>query len=882
DKGAPRGLRYQRFDGRPGIGLGEFPETPDHQEIRTESAAARNQGNEFADRLFGWISPPMDGEYHLLLSCDDEGALLASPDADSAHAVRVAHVPAWVEFGRIDKYPSQRSIPLSWRSDQPIYVEAQRKEGGINDHLIVGWVRPDGLVQAPIPGAFLSPALPAADFAARFAQFSQLADQALHVIATASMDDAEFASPADWQDSLRQAAMAWQVAANQLLDLQSAADVAVAESENAAVREAIRQVGDMRRIDIARRLLDAPGSGLLHGLRLLGEPDLFDFGEPPQNLTDLSELPQPTLRSTRLASAVQDVLSRYGDEPLAAMVLLTDGNSNAGKPLANVRTILEERNVALLALGIGATESPPDIAVSRVLAPRTAFSGDIVDLNITLHRHGYEDRAISVSVSESGRVLSEVTVPPGNESVTAVDLSFAESASGFRHYRVAAELMAGEVVLDNNRRGVSINVLTDPIKVLLVDEFPRWESRYLADMLERDKRVQVDIVFADMLGEGTLSAGGVYPENVAALFRYDLIVLGDIDPKRLSLPQVSDLHSFVVHRGGTLVLMAGDAHMPTDWELTPLAAIMPVSTNETDAKLSFDRRGVAQATPALQEAFASDELLQIGRSSAASARLWGALPGFDWVRPGVTPAANAETLARTTRGDPLLLYANAGLGKVLYLGSDSFWRWRYRARATFHRRLWSQILLWSVRGRTAGTNPFVKVITDRAEYSPDEPITVKARIFDRDQRPLEGGTVSAEVFDANGGLVRNLRFVPLESSGGEYRARIAGLPRGEFRIVPRVLELQDISLDVDYRFRVSDLPTNELVDLAQNETVLRRFGDAYATVTNASSLLKSIPNVAVTEEYREDFELWDTVYFLLLIVALLGAEWQLRKLASLL
>jgi hypothetical protein len=578
---------------------------------------------------------------------------------------------------------------------------------------------------------------------------------------------------------------------------------------------------------------------------------------------------------------VQDVLSRYGDEPVAALLLLTDGNSNAGKPLANARTILEERKIPLLALGIGAAQPPSDIAISRVLAPRTAFSGDIVDLDVTLHRHGYEDRPISLNVRERGRVLSEVTVPPGDESILTVDLAFAESASGFRHYRVAAELMPGEIVPDNNRRGVSINVLTDPIKVLLVDEFPRWESRYLADMLERDKRVGVDVVFGDTLGEGTLSSGGVYPEEVAGLFRYDLIVLGDIDPKRLTLSQVSDLHSFVVHRGGTLVLMAGAEHMPADWGLTPLGAIMPVSTSPTDAQLGFDRRGIAQAQPALQEAFAGDELLQIGRSSSASARLWGALPGLDWVRPGVTPAANAETLARTTRGDPLLLYANAGLGKVLYLGSDSFWRWRYRARATFHRRLWSQILLWSVRGRTAGANPFVKIITDRAEYSPDEPITVKARVFDRDQRPLEGGTVSAEVFDAEGGLVRNLRFVALDGSGGEYRARVSGLPRGEFRIVPRILELADILLDVDYRFRVSDLPTNELIDLAQNETALRRFGDAYASVTDASQLLKAIPNVAVTEEYREDFELWDTIYFLLLIVILLGAEWQLRKVVSL-
>ena len=882
DSQAAVGANYSRFDGIAGLDLVPLPERPaDHVATLTEFAAPRNQGDEYADRLTAWITPPMDGTYHLILSCDDEGALFASPNADPAHAARVAHVPDWTEFGRLDKYESQRSQPQLWRRDQPIYVEARRKEGQINDHLIVAWQRPDGLIQAPIPGAFLSPEPPLANFASHYLQFADLANQAVSTLAEAGADDAEFANPAAWLASIRQAQGAWQVAADRLASLQQQADAALAEVDDPAVREAKRKVADLRRIDIARRLLDAKETGLLKHLRQLGEPDLFDFGEPPQTLTDPSELPHPTLRSTRLGSVVQDVLSRYGEEPLAALLLVTDGNSNAGKPLAEIRTILEERKVPLLALGVGALDPPPDIAISRVLAPRTAFSGDIVDLNVTLHRHGYTDRPITLSVKERGRVLSEITVPPGDESILTLDLSFAESASGYRHYRVMAELQPGEIVLDNNRRSVSINVLTDPIKVLLVDEFPRWESRYLADMLERDKRVRVDIVFADLLGEGGLSSGGIYPEEVAGLFRYDLIIMGDIDPRRLNLSQVSDLHSFVINRGGTLVLLAGPNHMPADWELTPLGTIIPVSSSATDAKLGFDRRGIAEATPTLQEAFAGDELLQIGRSSAASARLWGTLAGMDWVRAGVTPAANAETLARTSRGDPLLLYANAGLGKVLYLGSDSFWRWRERARATFHRRLWSQILLWSVRGRTAGANPFVKIITDRADYAPEEPITVKARVFDRDQRPLEDGTVSAEIFDAEGGLVRNLRFVPLDSSGGEYRARIAGLPRGEYRIMPRVLELQDITLDVDYRFRVSDLPTNELVDLAQNATALQRFGDAYAGVTDAASLLEAVPKVAITEEYREDIELWDTIYFLLLIVILLGAEWQFRKVASL-
>ena len=38
-----------------------------------------------------------------------------------------------------------------------------------------------------------------------------------------------------------------------------------------------------------------------------------------------------------------------------------------------------------------------------------------------------------------------------------------------------------------------------------------------------------------------------------------------------------------------------------------------------------------------------------------------------------------ELVSTTPQNWPVMLTANPGSGKVLYLGSDSFWRWRYRA-----------------------------------------------------------------------------------------------------------------------------------------------------------------------------------------------------------
>jgi len=89
-----------------------------------------------------------------------------------------------------------------------------------------------------------------------------------------------------------------------------------------------------------------------------------------------------------------------------------------------------------------------------------------------------------------------------------------------------------------------------------------------------------------------------------------------------------------------------------------------------------------------------DDILQIGGTPEISQELWENLPAMNWVGKGVQASHAADvlvsaqytggretgdaSLAAETEEQPVVVKAYAGLGKVLYLGSDSFWRWRYR------------------------------------------------------------------------------------------------------------------------------------------------------------------------------------------------------------
>ena len=57
--------------------------------------------------------------------------------------------------------------------------------------------------------------------------------------------------------------------------------------------------------------------------------------------------------------------------------------------------------------------------------------------------------------------------------------------------------MPNEVVKENNFQTFRVSVKDDKLHVLLVEDQPRWEDRYLANYLKRDNRVQLQQVLLE-------------------------------------------------------------------------------------------------------------------------------------------------------------------------------------------------------------------------------------------------------------------------------------------------------------------------------------------------------------------------------------------------
>ncbi len=114
----------------------------------------RNWADAYGTRLRGYVLAPQTGAYTFFLCTDDDGKLFISTDENPANKVEIGDRQQAISYA--DWNAATKSPPVNLVKGRRYYIEALHKEGGGNDHLLVGWQLPDGTMERPIPGPRLS------------------------------------------------------------------------------------------------------------------------------------------------------------------------------------------------------------------------------------------------------------------------------------------------------------------------------------------------------------------------------------------------------------------------------------------------------------------------------------------------------------------------------------------------------------------------------------------------------------------------------------------------------------------------------------------------------------------------------------------------------
>ncbi|QCR22818.1 PA14 domain-containing protein [Pontibacter sp. SGAir0037] len=119
--------------------------------------APTNVGDNYGQRIRGYVTAPTTGDYIFWIAADDMAELYLSSSEDPAKKKRIAHASDWTNSREWTKHAGQQSAKIRLEAGKRYYIEAVHLERGGGDNLAVGWQLPNGAQERPIAGNRLSP-----------------------------------------------------------------------------------------------------------------------------------------------------------------------------------------------------------------------------------------------------------------------------------------------------------------------------------------------------------------------------------------------------------------------------------------------------------------------------------------------------------------------------------------------------------------------------------------------------------------------------------------------------------------------------------------------------------------------------------------------------
>ena len=177
----------------------------------------------------------------------------------------------------------------------------------------------------------------------------------------------------------------------------------------------------------------------------------------------------------------------------------------------------------------------------------------------------------------------------------------------------------------------------DKIRVLLVQGYPSYEFRFLKSLLERDRTIELKTYLQDAdpdYVEQDKSALRSFPVDREDLLGYDVIIIGDVDPRLLPRSVWQNLRAFVAEKGGGAAFIAGPRFLPWMYQDNQdIAAILPIELSDLPmaAKLPEDvTRGFVVRPTALG---LQNPAFQMADSPAETEQVWRNLAPLYWLFP---------------------------------------------------------------------------------------------------------------------------------------------------------------------------------------------------------------------------------------------------------
>jgi hypothetical protein len=510
------------------------------------------------------------------------------------------------------------------------------------------------------------------------------------------------------------------------------------------------------------------------------------------------------------------------------------------------------------------------------------------------------------------------TAPTAKDEISPNSKSTTEAEQG-KNGPSASPTSPTEATLVNNDRTVVVDRGGGPYRVLYVCGRPTADYKFLRRALEDDDQLELvaivriarrepkfsfginqdnnplfknfDNVDAEeierydqpvLLRLGTEDENELrdgFPKTVDALYRYDAIILDDIEAEFFTEDQMTLVEKFVNRRGGGLLMMGGlDSFANGKYQRTPIGGMLPIyldseptTPGEHEYHLALTKYGWLQPWVRLRNTEPEE------RQRLANLPPIKAISQAGRIKPAA--AVLADVVDEAGNSQPALVTQRFGDGRTAALLVADLWRTGLKRPDPQQNDLaksWRQTVRWLV----ADVPRRVEVVVAPQPGSETGAVSITVRVRDAEFLPLDNAQVAIEICGPDGKKL-SIAGEPNVGEAGSYTARHVPRDAGSYRASIKVTGPDGSEIGQRDAGWVAQPVADEFGQLRPNRALLEEIaaktGGEVITVDELPAFVESLPSrkVPLTEPWIRP--LWHHPLFYLFVIGCFVTEWGLRR-----
>ncbi len=641
---------------------------------------------------------------------------------------------------------------------------------------------------------------------------------------------------------------------------------------------------------------------------------LYRFGDHLTAAAGPNEF-SPSDDATLLRDALERLPSHFADGLPAGVVIFSDGRTTETTGFEEVAAGYRRLGVPIHVYPVG-NPVAGDVAVQDVIARRDAPAGTRLPVRVVVRSRGYAGKRAEVRI----RSLAE----PDRKPLATLPITLADGQQTCEllidHGASAAQLVAevppldGEAILQNNRVPFQIGARKSKIRVIYMEGTLSNEYHWVRDALVEDPNIEClamevnNQYAAKPILYRVNDRNRGYPTTREELFGYDVVICSDINRSAFTQEQLDWTVELVNKRGGGFAMVGGNTSFGAGfWDKTAWDGLIPVDMGGTPQAPGRGTVWGLNFKVTVPREVERHPIWRIVDDPVKNRQVLDRMPPFTGTNlvERLKPAATALGLSDKPLGNvgimPVFSCQPYGKGRTFAMASDTtvdwgvyFERdWGEAGDNRYFRKFWRNVVQWLAEN-ASGSNHRLRFETDKVIYRPGEPIKVSARAYDDKLEETHGYRLVLRLRRAAAPAVlqeltldQPARDAPyqgvLTAPAAQQLAGPAGNPLASLNAAALELVAYDkerlvgqATLDV----QVLDDPVelqDPQPDAARLERIARDSGGRVLHSAEELAQLRGTWSSTPGEVVVQKAPAWDHAGLWLLLLALLTADWLLRR-----